>query len=442
MNALTQIAGWPVDAASDDATRYFFITHEAQRILRGERCLVVGGKGAGKTALSRFLESCSDENAVYIRLERSDYTFARFIERAGDGPAAIEHYLSMWRHFILTRTHQEMANASLDEDSPFKTRCKVLAYDVIASLRKMKFISSRLGDDFDEMPPPGSRRAEQEMKRLKSHITRSAGTKRFFIIFDELDEVFANSSQKAYFDCMTGLIAAAEVFVRQQAGPIKPIILLRDDIYDCIPAGRKGKWTDIKIDLQWDQQTIQKLLAFRIARAFDKHIDRIQPDFQTEWRRMFTSGKITVGSRMVDKFDFIAERTLERPRDYICFIKECADILCKADDGYETVNAEQLKIAERRYSQYLWNELKDLAAPYVSDYAFAAIEKIAPTFTLDAFRAALSAASGREFSAEEAARELRTLSSHNIIRNFDESANASFAMHRGLYCRLALCDDQ
>jgi hypothetical protein len=440
MDPLTQIAEWPVDALRDDTHRYFFITPKVRRVIQGERCLVVGGKGTGKTALSLHLETRSGEKDHYIRLERNAYKFPNFLRRAGDGPAASERYIELWRYFILTKACESAGSPGSAARSPRLTQVSSLYNRALAHLRRFQFVRSQLGTDFDEMPEPGSEQAKQEIIYLDCQVKDRAAGRRFFMIFDELDEVYSGiescSDQQEYLKCIAGLINACEAFTREKQNPVKPIILLRDDIYDAIPGGRKGKWTDIKVDLKWDTETIQRLLAFRIARAFDKNIDSEEPVFRTEWGRLFSEGKIAADGRMMEKFDYIAERTLNRPRDYVCFVKECADLLQKDDDKLGMVDAGLLRKAERQYSDYLWDELRDLTEPYVGRGVFAAIEKTAPNFTGDAFHAALKTITAREISREDALRELRELFKHGVIRDFDESGSAPFSAHKGLHSRL------
>jgi len=52
-----------------------------------------------------------------------------------------------------------------------------------------------------------------------------------------------------------------------------PIIFLRDDIYDLIQDSDKNKWGDFRVDLNWDEAKIKKVMAFRISRAIDPTCD-------------------------------------------------------------------------------------------------------------------------------------------------------------------------
>jgi hypothetical protein len=436
MDVWSTIANWQVEATSRDTNRYFFITRDFNDIMDGQHCLVVGGKGTGKTALSLFIESRSSPEVLCLRLRSGAYRFTNFIKQSRDSSAPREYYLQLWRHFILETARSMIQNAdTFYKHNTFEKKVDASHRQLITFLSRFHIFKEWIGD-YEELSCPGTEQAKVELESLEKLINKWADGRRFIIIFDELDEGY--TGQREYLECYQALVDACEQFARDPDSLVKPIVVFRDDIYESLPPGRSSKWGDIKVELKWDLPTIQRLLAFRIARAFDENMSQEEPSFSAEWERLFSPTLVPDGTKQVEKFDFIAARTLGRPRDYIKFIQECAKLMRDDEENHKDIDSAILKNAESPYSDYLWAELRDLAAPHCSNGTFEAIKKTAPDFTIEAFHSALAEAHSSEVTYEKALHELRVLSKLEIISNLDESPPGSFAIHKGLFCHIGI----
>src|SRR5262249_48635999 len=87
-------------AAEDDAVLdYFLTTDVVSRVERNEAFLVLGRKGAGKTALVRhFGEGQSGSLSKSLNLR--GYPWGLHSERVDRGASEIEAYVSSWRYLI------------------------------------------------------------------------------------------------------------------------------------------------------------------------------------------------------------------------------------------------------------------------------------------------------------------------------------------------------
>ena len=137
---------------------------------------------------------------------------------------------------------------------------------------------------------------------------------------------------------------------------ISPVVFLRDDIYSLLKNTDKAKWSDLKIDLQWDEDRIKNLLAFRISRSISPthHI----LSFPQAWNKVFVPKEVPVGGGQRDSmpiFKYITRSTLIRPRDYVKYLQLCAHrVLTK---GNKLIDPDTVRAEDKAFSNYLRTEL-------------------------------------------------------------------------------------
>ena len=138
-----------------------------------------------------------------------------------------------------------------------------------------------------------------------------------------------------------------------------PIIFLRDDIYELIRDPDKNKWLDFRIDITWDEEKSKRLIAFRILRAIDSNCTTILP-FQQAWQAVLGHAIALRGgknhTKQINSFDYIARSTLLRPRDFVSYLKSCAEEAL-AQGGRLTPPI--VRKVDRAFSRYLRDEFID-----------------------------------------------------------------------------------
>ena len=186
------------------------------------------------------------------------------------------------------------------------------------------------------------------------------------IIFDELDEDYNNillstKHHDQYIALITSLFKAVQdiksVFPSNRFS-LLPIIFLRDDIYSLTTDSDKTKWSDLLIDLDWNQESIKKLLAFRISRAINPDSEPL--NFAEAWSKVFSSKSVSIGTgqqRQMPIFSYITRSSQIRPRDYIRYIKICAEDT--ASEGNQKISPTTVKKMDKAFSNYLKSELED-----------------------------------------------------------------------------------
>lgn len=117
-NDLTNLTSFGDVAAEDDAVLDYFLTTDAvTRVEKNEVFLVLGRKGAGKTAIVRhFTESAQAPPSRSINLR--GYPWNVHASRIDRGTSEVEAYVAAWRYLIAVELTSLAYARSEDRDQP------------------------------------------------------------------------------------------------------------------------------------------------------------------------------------------------------------------------------------------------------------------------------------------------------------------------------------
>ncbi len=182
-------------------------------------------------------------------------------------------------------------------------------------------------------------------------------------MFDELDEDYKDiiepQKHKQYTELLTSLFKAAQdIRARFSKHKLFPVIFIRDDIYDVIQDPDKTKWLDFKVDLEWDETSIKKMLAFRLSKTISKNAGI--KEFNEVWQLLMEKGQVKYGHRQnksMPAFNYITRSSLLRPRDYIRYLQVCSEISLEKE--HVKIKPYIIAEADTAFSNYLRSELED-----------------------------------------------------------------------------------
>lgn len=374
MNTLKEISKtWSVEAKKEDSSRYFFHTDEAEEIENGEKHFVIGRKGSGKTAIARYLEVKKDSKWFATKLSFKSFPFNDIYELEDKGYPKPNQYITLWKYLIYSHIAKLMLkNENIDSDIREKLQ-QVYGNDPSRLQNKIKrwvgsgFKFFGIGSDFKYTLVDNETSWYDKVDILENIIETYIDDSKYFIIFDELDEDYKDVIQQDLSDnykaLITSLFKAVEDIKSHflEFKGLLPIVFLRDDIYEVLVTNDKNKWREDIIFIDWDLARIKKLLAFRISRTLDQTI-KSPLSFKDAWRQIFTDALITYGNRNSKKteiLNFMAMSTHMRPRDFIEYIRACAESLKDSDDDNLKIKAKIVKDNEERFSNYFRDELED-----------------------------------------------------------------------------------
>jgi hypothetical protein len=369
-------------AAEDDAILdYFLSTDAARRLAAREAFLVLGRKGAGKTALVRhFSESGAFGLARSLSLR--GYPWNIHALRIDSGASEIEAYVASWRYLICVQLASLLLGAGYaraSEESKVLTKflndnyggiapdLRVLLRPSSLKLSKASFEPTVLGNKLGGISlerGSDNKNLGIELDALSQSILAAVtsladriGIESLSLHFDELDHGLAHldNSKKLM---LVGLVLAARgvrIETRDCSTSINPVVYLRTDLWDKLEFSDKNKISQTHtIHLEWNDSTLKALVNERLSQRLDKNCawdDVIDDDLMR-------------GSQ--PKWNHILARTFLRPRDVIKFLNEALNEAKKRSGEPLLFCNKDIVNAREAYSSYLKKELDDEILPHWS----------------------------------------------------------------------------
>ncbi len=382
MTSILKIDNFGDISAEDDAVlEYFIETENVDKVKNSGKCLILGRKGSGKTAIVRyFSESNISDSVTSKALNLRLYPWKVHAALIDDGVSNTEAYVASWRYFICV----QIASIILQnpkENTKDRTELKEFFEknygSVNPGLQEIMKISSLSFDGISFAPSVlgnqlGSITFGRKNKRFGTEINaitdaiylccmRIAKLEKhdgIFLHFDELDRGLQKIDDDRK-NLLIGLVIAAKEIQKlssKDETKFVPIIYLRTDIWNELSFSDKNKITrSSSLVLEWDKETLLDLINARIKKIIGSEFS---------WNEI-TNDQLMRGSQ--SKWNHVIARTLLRPRDVIQFCNAIAKtsqkrIKKEKIDGKEPdlmINNEDIVSARTDYSKYLKEELDD-----------------------------------------------------------------------------------
>ncbi|MGJ8641087.1 MAG: P-loop ATPase, Sll1717 family [Opitutaceae bacterium] len=394
-----------VSAERDDLlSEYFFDNGVLNAVINSRsRFLVLGRKGAGKTAIFKYLSENPNkflkQDDLLISLSFEDYNWNVHSLLVNSDAAESLAYKQSWRFVILVETIKKCVQGFEEKQAPIPkalAKAKKLLekifgepipsiYTVIGkkllSISKLKLPKAGVGLDAAELDRIEANAGEisfeavRDDPTLQSHLSQSIDSiiryletaieesksdlPRVFIAFDRVDEAWDDISVESSKKVIAGLISAADSVTVALGEKIRPIVFLREDIFDVLSLNDSNKLReDCGALLHWERDSLFKLVLMRInyfaSKANIQEFKEIDDLFDKKEMRQRTKPS-----------NYILKRSMMRPRDAICFLNRVigamkdseADPFNDAPDTIERLEAERIYEAEPGYSEWLKKEV-------------------------------------------------------------------------------------
>lgn len=386
-----------VAAEDEPVLNYFVETSAVKEIADGDKFLVLGRKGSGKTALFRYFNEKKQDNIVSIALNLRGYPWAMHAKRADSDVDESERYEASWKYLIVLEfarlVAQNLTGASKWTDEAknllefFKLNYGGINVNLGDFLRPPKLALSKasfepqlLGAKLGAITlERGTHEGglARELNLLTDLILKNAtylskreGIDKVLIHFDELDQGMTKFDF-ARQQMLTGLVLASRAVNREAASDsvqLKSVIYLRTDLWNQINFSDKNKITNTAtLDISWSEDSLLRVINSRV-RSFENF----------DWDDLHDSALMRGRQK---KFSYIVARTFLRPRDVISFLNI---LLSKTKERLNSTGGPTLFTnkdivdSRREYSTYLRLELQDEIAPHWNEWedALKAISKI------------------------------------------------------------------
>lgn len=363
---------------------YFLKTSTYKNIMNGNKSIVTGRKGTGKTAIVRYaLENENTSREYVLKIEASHSTYVKIDENLKSFVSQVKNMDSSFKLGWLITTLLMLVDRLCDESNMVVTKEETelyryakdnLNYDKtdpisaisgyvtswIKNLKSIGGISREVNSDltakfFDE--PRLLRLIASAAKRINKR------GKRVYFLYDRLDERWDGSY--LYVQFIQGLLLAIKD-IKGCDADICPVVFLRTDIFDSVTS--KFQHIDhyrMEIEeIKWDERELLKLVALRIRTSLERKQKKVAKYTSEElWNQVFDE-KIPSKRAPIPSHAYMIERTLFRPRDIILFVS-IAQGIALVRNAHDAITSTHIKDAEKVFSKM---KRKDLVAEWSYKY--------------------------------------------------------------------------
>lgn len=373
---------WKLDAKEEDI-KYFYHTEETASVLSGEKYMIIGRKGEGKTAIATFIYKNVGAGAYADKLSFKNFPFNTIYNYSDNRYPNPSQYITFWKYLIYVSICKQMVrDNNIDSNIrdnlvklfPAKKRSENLK-DLIPKITVKEFGFQVLSTGLNI----ATSREKHELEWidivdiLENVILENVtSASKYYVIFDELDEEYkdftSSEEEKDYFALVTGLFKAINEtrnIFKDEGLLIYPIVFLRSDIFQRINYSDKNKWSDYLINLEWSPEKLQDLIQLRI----DALTTKKSKNFIQAWHQIALPGDIKIGKRKTVKMrviDYILRSTHHRPRDVVKFLKEASKIADKKKNV--KISPNDIKDADSSFSEYMRQEIIDEIYSVLPEY--------------------------------------------------------------------------
>lgn len=446
----------------DHLSEYFFDNGVLTNVLASPTSfLVLGRKGAGKTAVFNFLQQNPErylaENDRLVSLTFEDYKWN--VHALLQNPHAADSlaYKDSWRFVMYVETLSAMAawaektGAKLPKsavsarkiisqlfDSPEPSIYQLVGKKML-SLSRVKLpsfgvaiedgnVEANAGEvSFDEV-----RHEKSLQESLSNNISglieileravEDCGDIdcRVFICFDRVDEAWDDVSFDVSRRVIAGLVSAADSVTSKCGGRVRPVVFLREDIFEVLSLNDLNKLReDCGALLHWDHESLYRMILERV----NFYARQNELEAVAEVDELFDKREMRQRAR---PSTYLLRRTMMRPRDLISFLGRVIESMREAaadpfadpkPEPATKLATDAIYEAEPGYSEWLINELSDewgVQNPAIRTYFNVIRAQGSTNITRDEFAAEL-ARQGGDGSNQGVDDALRFLFENSII---------------------------
>lgn len=352
----------------------YFVESEAyNRVKTGQKTIVLGNRGAGKSAIFKIIaERERAAGSLVIELSPEDYSYemlsgAMVPEERGRW-AKQGAYSSAWKYLIYVLIMKGLAGSG----PKLKTGAAGSVYEylrdhhhgeaqnpialLISYLKRIEGFKIGSYEAALKTRELTKLYKLEEIQRLLPSLKELCERRKVVVLIDELDRGWdASEDAKAF---VAGLFQAS-ISINELTPRLRVYVSLRRELYDSIPSlyDDAQKYRDIIETISWNEPSLLSLVAKRIRYSVPSLAGI---DDAGCWHQVFVE---TLDYRRNKSFNYMVDRTLYRPREIVQF---CTDALGHAQDaGLVPIDYSVISVAEMAYSEA---RTKDIAAEYRFQY--------------------------------------------------------------------------
>jgi Cdc6-like AAA superfamily ATPase len=382
-----------VSFGQDDATiearqgflgKVFLKTSFYNRVKSGQKFLVTGRKGSGKSAICFYLIDALNSERVNTIFANSRLLSRPKMQQLKD--TAIneqEKFESVWRYALLVKAAiklLEIVDSDEDiffSDSQERQQLKEIKLFLAQNNEIGKDLWQKMSSFFNIFSKfsaklPGGVEAGLETRQIEtirdlsnmldkfehciSCLVNKSQLFKTTILIDEIDDIWDHSEDSK--SLIIGLLNAVNKLNAALNPSVVILVFLRSDIWDSLGFASKDKYRSVDERISWSDVDLKQLIVNR---------GRFTANLLNDSRSNDDIIDILFDKKVKDHFslDYIIDRTLKRPREVIQFCNLALSVA--QDNGHSRITERDILAAESRYS--VW-KLDDLLNEFSVQYPF------------------------------------------------------------------------
>jgi hypothetical protein len=357
-----------IDLGNDEAEQdtrleeYFLRTPFYENAMNGNKTLLIGRKGSGKSAIFILIDKeFRRAGNMVITITPDQYSWSALKDYKESGILPEQANTNAWRLTLLSaivwKLNEEnmiKENSHLTEyfkymNDSYTPRKETWFLNIIEKGKgllkgiKTQWVSFDFGATSAVSTP--LRIVDETQALLQKEWPKG---KIIRILIDRLDDSWDASKESIF--TIIGLLKAANQINTAMAGKVIVSIFLRSDIYDNLFFDDQDKLRQYEELILWSQEDLKAIVSERVRVSLNLSAKQSSSDI---WSNLF-SKKPYRSKASADKY--IIDRTFKRPRDMISFVRFSLEQAIR--NQHAVIEPEDTRIAEEeKYSQ---SKFKDI----------------------------------------------------------------------------------
>ncbi|AZM56335.1 hypothetical protein DMA15_30190 [Streptomyces sp. WAC 01529] len=359
----------------------FLPTAAYEAVLSGRKTLVIGRKGAGKSAICMRLTTDGEHAGDTVLLTPDDAAGDEIRRFELQGLTGRSSKSLIWRYVFAVHTARHVIAHATERHGrrhPASVRAlrkflrangeesEAQLYDRLASGTRglqtsLSLEAFGVKAALDMSGSSEGTRASVQLEVLEGGVARALkeldcadAHGPLLVLVDQLEQVWSNAPDSK--DMVMGLLLAGKHVSGAYGRAVRCVLFLRADIYDVLEFTEGDKYRGDEVRIEWTPEHLRELALTRASVSLGR---RLTPE--ELWQQLFP---LSVAG--VPTADYLFSRSLARPRDAIQFLNLCRD---KAVERGHTrsISPDDVTGATRQFSEW---KLQDLAREYLVNFPF------------------------------------------------------------------------
>lgn len=365
------------DKKLDFLNKVFLQTSLYKRAMQGFSELIIGRKGTGKSAICLMLKDAfnKENNVSTLYITPKDFSASKLKKLKTEALDENNSYVLSWKYALLIKVALSILNTDADtiEKKQNHKDIKLIKrfllengeiqipfhYKILNSIKNISRLSFKVPWLEGQIEAKSGSIQEElssslnKFENLVNNILTSIPGYKIVIFLDRIDEVWNRTAESKLI--IIGIIKAVHE-LNSEFKAIHIILFLRSDIYDILNFDDGDKFRSLEERINWTPED----LKFMISTRGKISLGLTESDPNKLWDIIFSS---RVGHQ--SSFEYIKDRTMNRPRELIQFCNHALKIA--QDAGHNFITAEDILSSEKQYSEW---KLNDLKSEYSVQYPF------------------------------------------------------------------------